>query len=312
MALFTRKTSVLAKIESTYGTDAIPTENGNALVVSNVTLTPMELDTADRAIMQPYLGSATQVVVGQKTMLDFEVEITGAGTSAVTIPKFDALLQACGFAGVVNTTVSYDYTPVSSGMKSVTLYCFIDGIKHALVGAMGSVDFDFTTKQIPKMKFKFVGLYSVPTDSANPALVLTGWQTPVGVNNTNTTGFDIHGYAGVLQSLQISMNNTISYQNLVGEEYVTITDRKVSGQIVMKMPDTLAVKNWFIEAMNLTAGVLTLTHGTAAFNKFKVDCQNVQVSKPTYGDLEGVRTIQMQLTFIPTSAGNNEVKFSTL
>lgn len=312
MALFTRKTTVLAKLETTNGVDAIPTGTANAMVIRNATLTPVDITSVDRNLMRPYLGSSPQLVVGTGAMLDFEIEIAGAGTSAITKAQYDSLLQACGFASTVNTTVSNDYTPVSSGFKSITLYTFIDGIKHAIVGAMGTVDFDLTAKQIPVMKFKFVGMYATPTDSTNPTLTTTGWQVPLGVNNTNTSGFVIHGYSGILQSLQISVNNTVVHRNLVGLEEIQITDRKPSGTAVIQMPDTVAAKDWFSDAVAMTLGNLQLTHGTVAFNKFKVDCSNVQLLKPTYGDQDGVRTLSIGLQFVPSSAGNDEFKFSTL
>lgn len=311
--LFSRKTSVLAKLETTYGIDSVPTGSANAILVSNVSLSPQDVDSVDRNLYYPYLGASPQLVVGQKVMLDFDVEIAGAGTSAVTKAAFDPLLQACGFASTINTSISVDYTPVSTGFKSLSLYCFIDGIKHSMVGAMGTVSFELAEKKIPVMKFKFTGMYAAPTDSSNPTAVFTQWQIPQGVNNTNTSAFTLHGYSGILQSLTIDMNNTITHHNWVGSENITITDRKPSGSITMQMPDTLAAKDWFAEALAMTLGTLTLTHGTAAFNTFKVDCPaSVQLIKPTYGDADGVRTLQASLAFIPTSAGNDEVKFSTL
>ena len=310
--LFTRKTCILAKIESVYGTDPVPTGGANAMLVRNCTLTPQDLDTVDRDLYRPYFGNSPQLVTGQKVGLDFEIEIAGAGTSAITAPAYDPILQACGFAGASNVT-KWDFTPISSGLKSVTIYTYIDGVKHAMTGAMGSVEFDLTAKQIPVMKFKFLGLYVAPADQANPALTTTSWQTPLGVNNTNTTVPSIHGYSCIMQSLSINVNNTLSYQSLpgTGGEYVTITDRKPTGSMVIQAV-TIATKDFFAIAKAMTLGAVSLTHGTVAFNKFQVACPNVQLMKPSYGDLEGVRMLSIPLQFVPTSAGNDEMLFSTL
>lgn len=312
MTLFTRKTSVLVKIEATPGVDAIPTGAANAMVIRNVTLAPLELDTVDRDLMRPYMGASPQLVVGAQVSLDFEIEIAGAGTSAITKAAYDPLLQACGFASTVNSTTSNDYTPVSSGFKTVTIYTFIDGIRHSLLGAVGNVSFEFTAKSIPVMKFKFMGAYSTPTDSANPTLITTAWQTPLGVNNTNTSGFVLHGYAGILQSLSIDMGNQVAHRNMVGREDFLITNRKTTGSITIQMPATVATKDWFTTSLSMTLSNLQLTHGTVAFNKFRVDATQVQLLKPTYSDQDGIRMLQMGLQFVPTSAGNDEVKFSTL
>lgn len=313
MGLSTRKTTVLAKLETTPGVDAAPTGALNAMVVSNVNLTPIEIESVDRDLVRPYLGSSPQLVVGLTAMLEFDIEIAGAGMSAVTKAKFDELLQACGFASVVNTTISVDYTPVSESFKTITLYCFIDGIKHAIKGAAGSVSLDLTAKQIPKMKFKFTGLYTDPVDLPVGAVAFTNWQIPLGVNNQNTTGFTLHGFAGIMQSLTIDVGNTVVHRNLVGADYVQITDRKATGSISIEAPP-IATKDFFTIAKNMTLGALTLVHGTAAFNKFKVDCPagSVQIQKPAYGDSDGIRMLTATLGFIPTSAGNDELKFSTL
>lgn len=312
MALFTRKTTVLAKVEATPGVDVIPTGAANAMVIRNATLTALDIESVDRNLMRPYMGASPQLVVGTKAMLDFEIEIAGAGTSAITKAAFDDLLVACGLSSTVNTTVSNDYAPVSSGFKTVTLYTYIDGIKHAITGAMGTVDLDITAKQIPVMKFKFVGIYNAPIDGSNPTVTTTNWQTPLGVNNTNTSGFALHGYSGILQSLQISLGNTVVHRVMVGADYMMITDRATTGSITIQQPDTIAAKNFFADALNMVLGPLTLTHGTVAFNKFQIASSNVQCLKPAYGDQDGIRMLQMGLQFVPSAAGNDEIKISTL
>jgi hypothetical protein len=312
MPLFTRKTTVVAKLETTNGVDATPTGAANAMVIRNVTLNPLDIESVDRALMRAYMGSSPQLVVGQQATLDFEIEIAGAGTSATTAPAYDCLLQACGLLGIANGTTSFDYSPVSGGFKSVTLYTYIDGIKHAIVGAMGTVDFDMTAKAIPVMKFKFKGVYAAPIDSGVGTVAYTGWQTPLGVNNVNTSGFALHGYPAILQSLQISMGNNVIHRNMVGADYFTITDRAVSGSVTIEMPTTVAAKDWFSIALAMTQAALTITHGTQAFNKFKVSSSSCQLLKPTYGDQDGIRMLQMGLMFVPTGNGNNEITFSTL
>jgi hypothetical protein len=304
MALSTRKTALFAKLETTAGVDSVP-------AAINVNLTPVEIESVDLDRVRQYLGSSPQLVVGTTSMLEFDVEIAGAGTSAVTRAKFDELLQACGFASTINASASVDYTPVSDAFKTITLYTFIDGIKHAIRGAVGTVSFDLTAKQVPKMKFKFTGLYTAPIDSPAGAQTVTGWQTPVGVNNTNTSGFALHGFAGAMQSLSIDVNNTVVHRILVGADYCMITDRKPSGSVTIEAPK-MSEKDFFTAAINMTLGNLTLTHGTVAFNKFKVDCALVQVLKPAYSDSDGIRMLQLGLGFIPSSAGNDEFKFSTL
>lgn len=320
MALFTRKTVLLAKIEATKGTDSVPVVGSDAMLIRNATLTPIEIDAVDRSLMRNYLGASPQLTVGQKVMLDFEIEIAGAGTSNTTAPAFKPLLQACGFTAAANAAVSYRFTPTSTfsgANESCSMYTFIDGVRHVIKGAMGNVSFDFNVKQIPVMKFKFMGIYAAGsiTDTAPTALTLTAWQTPLGVNTVNTPTFNVHGISAQMSALSIDMGNQLVYETLVGTggEFVQITDRKVSGSVTI-LANTFATKDWWTTAVNATLSTLNLIHGTAANNKFAVVAagNTVQVMKPTYGDLDGMRTLQMGLQFVPTSAGNDEVLFETL
>ena len=312
MAKFTRKTALFAKVEAVSGTPETLVA-ANTIVVRNVTLTPLDADVVDRALMRPYMGAAPQLTVGSKVSLDFEIEISGANGAANAVPKFECLLNGCGMVGADNTT-SYGFTPVNSGFSTLTLQCFIDGVMHQMYGAMGNVSFDFTAKQIPVMKFHFLGRYSVPSDTGAYTYTPTDWATPLGVTNANTPTFELHGVTEAdmaVQSLQIDLGNQLAFETLIGAEFVQITDRKASGSLVALAHD-IGTYNWFATALAMTTDALQLIHGTATGNTVQVDAPNVQILRPTYGDLDGMRTIQMGLQLIPTSSTTGELVFSTL
>ena len=308
MSLLTRKTVVLAKVETTYGTDAAPAGASNAMLVSNVTLTPLVNDMAQRNYVRPFLGTLQELVAASRATLDFEVEIAGSG-AAGTAPAWGAILRACGFSETLSAGVSAVYAPVSDSFDSVTICTFIDGVKHALLGARGTVDFTFKDKTVPTLKIKMTGLYAQAADLANPAITLTSWQTPLAMNNANTSGFSLHGYAGVLSDLTVTMANNVQHLNLVGAEEVRITDRKPTGTITIEAVH-MAQMDYFTRANTAALGALTLAHGTVAGNKVLIDLPNVQVTKPTYADLNGIRMLTMSLIPTPSSAGNDEISIT--
>lgn len=305
--LLTRKTLALAKVETTYGTDAAPAA-ANSMLIQNVTLTPLENDVAQRPYVKPYLGNTPDVVAASRVALDFEVELAGSG-AAGTAPPWGALLRACAFSETLSVGVSAVYAPVSSSFDSVTIYTFIDGVKHALLGARGTVDFIFKDKVNPVAKFKFTGLYALPADLANPSPVFTAWQTPLPMNNANTSGFALHGYAGVLSDLSISMANNVVHRNLVGAEEISITDRKPTGSATIQAVH-MADMDFFSRVNTGAIGALTLTHGIAAGNKVLFSLPYVQLTKPVYGDQNGVRMLQLGLTPTPSQAGNDEISIT--
>jgi hypothetical protein len=312
MALYTRKTALFAKIESVSGTPETLVA-ANTLVIRNVTLTPLDATMVDRSLMRNYMGNSPQIAVDQKVSLDFEIEIAGAGGAANAIPKFGPLLLACGMVGA-DLTTSYAYTVINSGFQTLSLETFIDGVKHAMYGAMGDVTWDFTVKQIPVMKFKFLGRYTTPSDASAYTYTPTGWTAPLGVNNTNTPTFSLHTIAqssAAVQALSISLGNQLDFESLIGNEFVQIVDRKASGSVTL-LAHAVATKNWFTTALAMTQDALNFVHGTATGNKVQVAAPNAQILKPTYGDMNGLRTLQMGLQFIPTSSTVGELTFSTL
>src|SRR3989338_10969454 len=97
MPRYIRNTAILAKIEATYGVDPVPTEAANALLVSNVSINPLNAQNASRDLIRPYLGGSEQLVGTAFVEMSFDVELQGSG-AAGTDPAYFPLLEACGFA----------------------------------------------------------------------------------------------------------------------------------------------------------------------------------------------------------------------
>lgn len=304
MVMLTRKRTILAKIETTYGTDPTPTGAANAILVGNLNVTPLASNIVGRNVIRPYLGNAEQLVAGQHVELDFEVEAAGSG-AAGTVPGYGALLRACGLSETVTASVKVEYKPVSSAFESVTIYFHNDGVLHKITGARGDLEFSLSSGQIPVFKFKFVGIYNAPTDVALPAVTLSGFQTPLVANSTNTPTFSLFGTSAVLNDLSLQLGNQVDYITRIGSQYVQITDRKAAGQVTFEA-NLIATKDWFTTSLATAAVALALTHGTVAGNKVVLASSTVDLIQPTYTDNNGVQMIQMGYVLVPTTAGNDE------
>ena len=303
MALLTRKRTILAKLESSYGVDPTPTGSANAILVRNLSITPLNAELASRDLVRPYLGASEQLIASNYVSVEFEVEMAGSGTAG-TAPAYGPLLQACG---LLETDGASDvtYTPVSASFASVTLYYNVDGVLHKVTGARGNVEMSIAAGQIPVFKFTFTGLYNAPTDTAAPSVTYTAFQTPLAANNDNTTGFSLFSYSGALSSMSLNLNNHVQYRTLIGAEDGLLTDRQASGQVVFEAP-TIAAKDFFSLALGATLGALDITHGTTAGNKVQITSSRVDVSNPTYQDENGIQMLQVPITLVPSTAGNDE------
>jgi hypothetical protein len=304
MSLLTRKRTILAKLETTYGTDPTPTGSANAILVRNLSITPLNAENVSRDLVRPYLGASEQLIASAYVGVEFEVEMAGSGTAG-TAPAYGPLLQACGMTETDGAS-DVTYTPKSASFASVTMYYNVDGVLHKVTGARGNVELVINARQIPVFKFTFTGLYNAPSDASAPSVTYTAFQTPVAANSDNTTDFELFSFGAALESLNINFNNAIQYRSLIGAEDVLMTDRQVSGQAVFEAP-TIASKDFFSLALGSTLGNLDIVHGTTAGNMVQITSSRVDVSNPTYQDQNGIQMLQVPLTFIPSTSGNDEI-----
>ncbi|ARO88180.1 hypothetical protein EBAPG3_010540 [Nitrosospira lacus] len=308
--MFFRKKALLTKIETTYATDALPTGVANAILCLNVNITPMENEMIDRNREQAFFGHQAQLPVNTTVRLDYEVELVGSGTLG-TAPAWGPLVRACAFAETISAGVSVAYNPISSAIESVTQYFNLDGVLHKLLGCRGSVSMKISAKGNPVFAFKTMGLYGGISDAVMPTQTLTAWKDSIAVNNANTSAFALHGYAGKLYDMNIDLATKLVHRNLVGTEDIQLTDREPAGDIVIEATN-IATKDFWTISKAATLGALTITHGTVAGYKVKIDAPNVQLINPSYEDRDGFAAAKMGLRFMPGSSGNDELTITSI
>lgn len=305
--LLMRNAAVLAKIETSYGTDASPVGTTNAILVSEVTARPMEMQTVDRALIRPFLGASEQLPTQIYNGVEFSVELAGSGTVG-TPPPLGPLLRACGFAETIAAGTGVTYTPVSDNFESITLHVNIDGVLHKSLGARGTVNFSLKNNDRPMAQFNFTGLFVPVADASMPSVTLSAWKKPLPCNRTNTPTFTLHGYAAMLDDLQIDMANEVVYRGLIGgAEYVLITDRTPSGTVLMEAVK-VADKDWWTSISQADTGPLAMVHGLTAGNILEVKAPNVQIHTPTYQDQDGILMLSAQTALMPGGTGNDEIE----
>lgn len=297
-----RKIAILSKIETVYGASSAPAAV-NAIIGKNVSLTPLEATEEARDLVLPYLGNQGIILTGKHGKIEFDIELAGAG-AAGTVPKYGSLLRACGFAETVSAGVSVTYSIVESGVESVTLFFEIDGVRHILLGARGTMTTNIAPKSIPHYRFTLTGLLGTITDQALTAVTMTGWQTPLEASSSNTT-MSLHGWASITESLSIDLGNTVTPRFLIGSESVIISDRKVAGQAVVEAT-SLATMDWFARALARTRGALALVHGKTAGNIVEINGPALEIGKITQGQTDGILNYTLPLSFCPVS-GRDEL-----
>lgn len=308
MSLLKRKTAILAKIETTYGTDATPDAAADAVLLASLTPTPLNSETVDRNLIRSYLGASEKLLTGQSMQFEIEMEVAGFGTAGPTMPTpgYDALLRACGLSSTVTAGTSVVYAPVSSAFDSVTIYWEEDGVLYKATGCRGTLTMDFSARGIPTYKITLTALYSAHADDTVGTPDTSAYVTPVAVNAANTTGITLDSFVdAVLTEFSIDLGNQVVYHNYPGStNNVRITDRSASGKLTV-LSTKVADYDWLAKVKAETLINFSLTHGPAT-NQIVVTAPKMQLTNPTRGDADGVSTTSFDLVLNP-DAGNDEL-----
>jgi hypothetical protein len=302
-----RQKAVLAKIESTYGQDAGPTGAANAILALNGELTPMQGDVVARDLLQPYLGATEDIPVGVHVACAFDVELAGAG-AAGTAPAYGPLLRACGFAETINAGTDVQYDPVTTGQEALSLYFHMASNLHKLLGSRANTVIRIAPKQIPAMRFSFLGLWVDPAAAALPAADFSAFQDPLPASNANTPTFTLHGFEGVVRDFSLDLGNQVVHEDLINSESVDLNDRQVKGTLTLNAT-AIADKDFFAIAKARTKGTLQVIHGLGAGKIVQLDAPKVQLLNPRYGNADGTTTMTLDLKLLPDT-GDDELKIT--
>ena len=241
------------------------------------------------------------------------VKYVGA-TKTLTLGK--GLLTAITATSTTNISANVMYIPNSNfstgaASTSATIYFNVDGVRHILLGARGTVSFDLSPKTIPVMKWKFTGLMGTITDTAqgSPAVDVSTWQIPITISTANTTDINIFGYnSAVIEKLTLDIANTVAYRQTLGSESVLITDRKPVGSISLEA-STVAAKDWWTAVKTSANSQFCIKHGQTAGNIVGFSAPKIQMQTPKYSDSNGVVMLDMAIALSPYGqSGNDELR----
>lgn len=300
---------LLLKQEVTYGVDSTPAGATDWIEARDVTLTPMDTDKVDRNIILPYYGDPGSILTGFWAKLSFNVALVGSGTAG-TAPKWASAMLACGHAQTIVATTSVAYNLVSTGQVSVVGYMNIDGVLHKLLGMRGNCKGSLAKKDIPKLMFDFDALYVTPVTGALPTVTRTGWQIEEGINSVNTGPASINAINLAWSTFEWDLGNQVNRVDMPGpQKEIVIADRKPTGSITVLAPD-LATFNPYTLAESNSTVPMSVTHGTVAGKKVKVDLQ-AKILDVGYEEIDGM--VGYKLTLDPTPVvGNDEIVVTCL
>lgn len=307
MPILTQKALVLAKVETTAGTDAAPTNIANAVLVMEPNFT-VESDEITRSFARSDFSQFTSVYGMRRGQMTFSVEVKGSG-AAGTAPEWGVLLRGCGMNETISAGTSVAYAPMTDSLKTLTIWMYFDGVIHKMTGAMGTWSLSAEAGGIGKIDFTFTGNYSAPTQLALATGTFQSTTPPIVESaalawNASASGL----YAA---SWSIDMGNEVSLRKDVnspqGLHSVYISGRTPTGGFTPEVSGALNDSFWADWAASTTRS-FTAKIGATAGNITTFTAPAVQITSIGYADRDNIKTYDVGFGFRRSaSTGNDEL-----
>ena len=304
MAFYWNKKVLLAKIEGTYGTYAVATGAANAILATEIKLSPMEGQDVSRNLDTPWLGAKSSIPADLHMKLSFRVEMQTAAALGVA-PAWGPLLRACAVAQTISAGASVTFNPVSSAHESVSISMHIDGSRYRMLGARGNAKLMLNPQGIAYFEFEFMGLWEVAAAIADPVPVLTGFKDPTLASAANTPIFTLAGNALPMRQFTLDLGNAVERRFLINSHSIIITDR---ADMIETSVEAIALGTWNPFAVAAAQGTVpvVLQHGTAAGSRLTLNVPSAQVMRtPSLEQNQNIVEWPLKLTPLPT-AGNDQ------
>ena len=302
--LKTKKTVLLAKQETDYGSDPTPTAAANAIEAYDVALT-INADMKERSPGNSDLSMFPEERGKTSIDIKFSTKVQGSGTAGLP-SRQDPLFQACGQSRAIVSGTSVTNAPLSASYTSVAMWVYIDGIIHKIVGCVGDLEMDLTSGEFGLINWTFKGIYAIPTDGA---IVDPIFDTP-DPEIVKACTFTFGSYAAIIEKLTFKTGNVIAerpdFNQTEGIKGFCITGRNPEGSMtveaVLRAESNADFYSYF---HSRTLKALSFVLGGTAGNILTWTSPKCYLRAPVWGDREGVRTFELAFQ-LARSSGNDE------
>lgn len=288
--------ALLAKVETTKGTDIIPTSGANGIrVEKGYAVTPA----AEKIAYDPVKATmgALKSLTGRKTIsASVPVLVRGSG-AAGTAPEIAPLLQACGLVETVALGVSVTYAPTSSSaaLKSASIYHYIDGVLMKSLGAVGTATLECAINAPISANFTIQsGFDTAPTTTAAVTPTFDTIQ-PIVMSSVDaiTDGSTIN-----VGAFTLDFGNEMGDHNTTGKNEYSVSNRKPTITLTKDSVSTIADWNALVNSTELS---LSAVFGSIAGNIMTITATKAVSTALTTGARNERHTKEISFELLETT-----------
>ncbi len=290
--MLTTRRVIAAKIEVTEGTGETLTDSEGGILVIDPKV-DVDIKMNPRNPVMATLSKFADIAGSQLARITFRAELKGVGSAyaAANLPALSPYLRACGFAETLDVTVDAEtvtYQPASTGVPTITIGAYEDGVIKRIIGARGNVKFAGVAGEVVYADFDFLGVWDGATDGALLAPTYESTIPPTFLS----ANFSVAAYAAIINSFNVDMANELKLREDANKStgYIStvITGRDPNGTFDPEMV-TVAAYDWYGKWKAGTTGALNVgSVGATQYNKFKITAPKLLPRKVSDSDREGI------------------------
>jgi len=295
MSVSTKLKALLGKVETTPGTDAVPTGAANAIRVESVGPVQPGIDPiVQKSVKQTWGDDAPDM---NAKMMSLEVAFYLRGNGSVgTALDFAPLLHCSAHTVTVNALTDVTVDPITTGpdaaRQTSTFYYYEDGLEYQFIGAVASFSLEAPIGGYLLAKATIVAPWKDPTSVALPGTLTYQSARPIQVKNSDVVTDS--GTPIAVGSFAFDSSVATDVTQMIGESQALVTDRPKPAITLTKR--SLGTPADITRLLALTAGAFSGVFGSAG-NRFTLSAPAAQFEsvKPSEDGLFNTREIALQL-----------------
>jgi hypothetical protein len=313
--MLTRRTVLLAKRETLYGTDPAMAPSVDGVLAYDIEF-DIKGEKLERNVLRDSLSKMPHVIGMKECSLTFKTELKGVGAvTSIGNWELDDLLSGVGFdTGVYSgTTTIYSLVSQESLMNSVSFIVNIDGNMHKVLGSRGSLKINGEAGKYGECEWSFMGLFNpIGTGTLYDLSGISNVKPPIVYNSA----FQIAGFTPVTSKIEIDLGNNAVRRDSLNATYgvngFRITDRQPK---LSFDADAVAESSnpFWADWEGSVVDTFGIQIGSNPTNIIKLSGY-FEYDTNKYADQDGVRKYDLEASLVSSSVNsqNDELTFTTL
>jgi hypothetical protein len=302
-----RERALLLKVESTEGTDAVPTPALDAFQLFDGS-SGVAGDVVEREIDRPYFTNNPFVVANPRAFIEGSFEIVPPavpGNVTTGIAAIDALLRIGGMARtLVASPGQTRYNPISTAIPSGTAYWYHAGTHKKVTGARAALSaIEMAVGNYMRGQLRIEGNYQTVDEATVTGLVYTPFAAPR-VGSTESMALSCNGFNVEGKSLSIDFGTEQRTIEHTEARLNRITDRRATFTARMYRPTLASFNPWTLWRVGTIIPIVGI-HNEIDNRVTRLEV-NAQIEGINEVDIDGDLGLEITGRCIATSAGGDE------